>query len=221
MVLDRQVGQHKLHDKVFIIACGNLETDNAIVHTMSSALISRFAHFTIEINDKEWKEWAYTNNIDKRITSYLGFKPKHLYTFNPDTTEPYASPRTWEMLSKVIINKPVNNQLLPLLASLIGEGVSREFLAYINLYSDLPTYMEVIAKPEEIELSTNLGVQWAMLSLVTHSIDEDTANKAGIFLQRLPMELQVCALREIKLTKPTLIKSHLTSWFNKLASEIF
>ena len=31
LVLDRMVGQHHLHKKCFIVACGNKETDNAIV----------------------------------------------------------------------------------------------------------------------------------------------------------------------------------------------
>ncbi|PDO90562.1 ATPase AAA, partial [Burkholderia mallei] len=37
LILDREVGNHKLHDKCFIIAAGNLDTDNAITNTMSSA----------------------------------------------------------------------------------------------------------------------------------------------------------------------------------------
>lgn len=93
LVLDRQVGQHKLHDKVAMIACGNLETDNAIVNPMSSALISRFAHFNIDINVDDWLEWASQAGIDYRITSYLSFKKSNLYSFKPDATEPYASPR--------------------------------------------------------------------------------------------------------------------------------
>lgn len=102
LILDRQVGQYKLHDDVYIIACGNLDTDNAITYPLSSALVSRFAHFYIEPNTKEWTDWALDNDIDIRIISFLGFMPSHLYKFNPDSTEPYASPRTWEMLSKAL-----------------------------------------------------------------------------------------------------------------------
>lgn len=220
LILDRQVGQHKLNDKVAIIACGNLETDNAIVNTMSSALISRFAHFYIEINNKEWLEWAAKNGIDSRITSYLGFKPNHLYTFNPDVTEPYASPRTWEMLSKVIWDK--EDMSLALLASLIGEGVSREFINYIKLYKELPNYDAIVVNPDKIKISDNLATQWALMSMVCSHIEADTTKEIVIFLKRLNMELQVCALREIKYRKSGLLRdTHISNWFKELSLEIF
>ena len=63
------VGEYKLHDKVAMIAAGNLEDDNAIVNPMSSALISRFAHFYIELNNDEWLEWAAKNKICLLYTS--------------------------------------------------------------------------------------------------------------------------------------------------------
>ena len=93
LILDREVGNHKLHPNVKMVAAGNLETDGAIVNTMSSALISRFAHLKVKLDKKEWLDWATSSGIDYRITSFIGFKKDLLYTFNPDATEPYASPR--------------------------------------------------------------------------------------------------------------------------------
>lgn len=93
LVLDRMVGEYHLHDKVAMIAAGNLEDDNAIVNPMSSALISRFAHFYIELNNDEWSEWAAKAKIDTRITSFLNFKKGQLYTFKADVSTPYACPR--------------------------------------------------------------------------------------------------------------------------------
>lgn len=93
LILDREVGNHKLHKQVAIVAAGNLETDGAIVNTMSSALISRFAHFNIKLNRDDWLEWAANAGVDYRITSFLAFKGDLLYTFKPDATDPYAAPR--------------------------------------------------------------------------------------------------------------------------------
>ena len=76
------------------MAAGNLETDNAIVQPMSTALQSRLAHLELVVDSKEWVNWATSNGIDHRITSYINFKPGNLYTFNPDHTDKtYASPR--------------------------------------------------------------------------------------------------------------------------------
>ena len=211
LVLDRMVGQHKLHPKVKLMAAGNLDTDNAITNTMSSALVSRFAHFYVELNNDDWLEWATTSGIDSRITSYINFKPQDLYTFNPDSELPYASPRTWEMVSKCIATMKVTSDTVLLLESLLGEAVARNFVSYCKLFKNLPSFADILAKPDTIEISKDIGTQWAVLGMVTHNMDETNQDKCEVFLRRLPMELQIVALKEIKNRHPK-IYTKLTKW---------
>lgn len=211
LVLDRMVGQHKLHDKVCLIAAGNLDTDNAITTTMSSALISRFAHFYAELSNEDWLEWASTSGIDSRITSYINFKPLDLYTFNPDSELPYASPRTWEMVSKCIADTKVTSDSVLLLESLLGVAVARNFVTYCKLFKNLPSFADILANPDNIEIGKDIGTQWAILGMVTYSIDETNQDKCEVFLRRLPMELQIVALKEIKNRQPKVF-TKLTNW---------
>ena len=217
LVLDRMVGQHKLHDKVAMLACGNLESDNAIVNPMSTALISRFAHFNIDINVDDWLEWASKAGIDYRITSYINFKKTNLYTFKPDATEPYASPRTWEMASKVIKDSDEVSTLL--VSSLIGDGVANEFVQYTKLYHKLPTLKDILDNPKGIEIPNDLATTWAVMSMVTHSMTVDNQAKLTVFLRRLSSELQYCALREIKYRNPAVL-SKVLDWVKELAHEV-
>ena len=217
LVLDRQVGQHKLHDKVVMLACGNLESDNAIVNPMSSALISRFAHFDINLNVDDWLEWASKAGIDYRITSYLSYRKANLYSFKPDVTSPYASPRTWEMVSKVIKDNEEPTNLL--VSSLIGDGIANEFIQYTKLYLNLPTLEEILKNPAGVKLSDDLSTQWATMSMVTHSITVDNHDKLSVFLRRFSSELQYCALREIKYRNPAVLTKVL-DWVKELAHEV-
>ena len=94
LVLDRMVGSHHLHKNVAIVAAGNLDTDNAIVQPMSTALQSRLVHMELVVDPKEWDEWATEAGIHHRITDFIKFKPGLLYTFTPDHTDKtYACPR--------------------------------------------------------------------------------------------------------------------------------
>lgn len=217
LILDRMVGNHKLHDKVFIISAGNLETDNAIVNTMSSALISRFAHFTIRLDTQEWLEWASSVGMDHRITSFIGFKPELLYTFNPNVTSPYASPRTWQMVSKII----KDSIEVPLLASMIGEGVAREFMTYLKLQDTLPSFDEIITNPTQIVIHEDLGTQWALMGMVVSKLSDKTAKPVSLFLERIPLEIQVCAMREIS-NRHSLqfLKDNMSDWFTNTARTI-
>ena len=68
-----------LHKNVAIVCAGNLETDNAIVQPMSTALQSRLVHLELVVDSKEWGDWAARHGIHPYITSYINFKPGNLY----------------------------------------------------------------------------------------------------------------------------------------------
>lgn len=218
LVLDRQVGQHKLHKNVAIIAAGNLETDNAAAQPMSSALVSRFAIFEVGVNQKDWNEWAASTGIDYRITAYINFRPDHLYTFNPNTAEqPYASPRTWAMMNNILKVLPTTaRNELPVLASLVGTGVASEFLTFLELQNDLPTFDAIIANPSGIPLKQDLSILWALMGMVSHNISEATLEPAITFISRFSEDLQIVAMREILQRHPELMgKTSFNTWLNK------
>ena len=50
VVLDRMIGNHKLHDKCFIICAGNKTSDNAITTRLSTAMLSRLVHINLEVD---------------------------------------------------------------------------------------------------------------------------------------------------------------------------
>lgn len=217
LVLDRQVGQYKLHDNVAIIACGNLDSDNAIVNTMSSALISRFAHFYIRLDNDDWQEWAVKNNINPLITGFLNFKPSLLYTFKPDNHLPYASPRTWQMLNKVL----TKDTSLELMASLLDVGTATEFHAYMQHYKDLPHITDILAQPEYYKIPEKLGIQWATLTMVVSNLEKDI-DGCVTYLKRFNPEMHMVALREIKGRYPELL-SHATirQWLIDISRSVY
>lgn len=220
LILDRQVGQYDLHPKAFLMAAGNLETDNAIVNPMGSALISRFAHFYVETSHKEWMEWA-SGNLDIRVTSFIGRFPRHLNTFDADASKPYSCQRTFHMLSDAINGRKIDTSFMPLVSSLIGEGIANEFIAFSSLYADLPDFQSIVDNPDTVEVSDNMSIRWAIMGLISHSIDEENAKQCATYLKRLPTELQVCALRQIKAHKPDLLYNEISDWALEVAKKIF
>ena len=175
LVLDRMVGQHKLHPNVVICAAGNREEDNAIVNPMSSALVSRFAIFDTELNYSEWMELAIDRGISSTITSYLRFKPESLYTFKPETADkPYACPRTWFAVDRLLkTSKPDSSSSL-LFSSLLGTGVGVEFANFIAIQKDLPTIEEILANPEQLPIPDDHSIRWAVIGFLAENITAKT-----------------------------------------------
>lgn len=199
LVLDRMVGNHKLHKNVAIVAAGNLESDNAIVQPMSTALQSRLVHIELQVDHKEWLDWAADAKLDHRINSYINYKPGSLYTFNPDHSDKtYASPRTWEFANRILgitdISDPI---ILPMLTGALSEGVAREFLGFCKIYKSLPSLGDITRDPEGIKVPLEPSVLFALTGSIAHNADESNLGQFITFIKRVPIEFQVVCIREI------------------------
>lgn len=224
VILDRMVGNHKLHKNVAIVAAGNLETDNAIVQPMSTALQSRMAHLELVVDAKEWVEWASSNGIDHRITSYINFKPDALYTFSPDHTDKtYASPRTWEFANRVLqVADSSSPECLPMLAGTISEGVAREFLGFCKIHLDLPKLTEILQSPTTIPVPTEPSILYAMTGALGANANENNVGPLMKYITRLPVEFQVVTLREVVRRNKKLIQNEaVRNWVTQSAADLF
>lgn len=211
------VGSHHLHKNVAMVLAGNLETDGAIVHTMSTALQSRLLHLELVVDAKEWDDWAVENGVDYRITSYIKYKPGNLYTFTPDHTDcTYACPRTWEFASRLLKASDGDSKsvdLLPLLAGTLGEGVAREFVGFCKIHEDLLKPEQIIAAPSSVKVPDQPSILFALTGSIAHNMNMDNGSAFMTFVNRLPVEFQVVCLREsIRRNKSMLKHAAIQKW---------
>ena len=225
LVLDRMVGVHHLHKNVAIVCAGNLETDNAIVNPMSTAMQSRLVHMELVSDLVEFTDWCAANNIDHRISDYARFKPGNVYSFKPDHTDhTYACGRTWEFANRILgvttgLDDP---DLLPMLSGAISEGVAREFLGFCKIYQDLPKPREIEMSPETIKVPDEPSILFALTGSISHNANKDTFGQIMKFVNRLPVEFQVVTLREtVRRNKTMLGHPAVQKWVAESAASLF
>lgn len=224
LILDRMVGSHHLHKKVAIVCAGNLETDNAIVQPMSTALQSRLVHLELVVDAQEWTNWAAENGIDHRISDYIKFKPGQLFTFSPDHTDKtYACPRTWEFANRVLqVTEDGDAQRLPMLAGTLSEGVAREFITYMKIYNDLPKLEQIVASPASVAVPSEPSILFALTGSLAHNATQDNFTQLMKFIQRLPVEFQVVTMREtVRRNKALLSHLAIQKWVSDSAASLF
>jgi hypothetical protein len=224
IVLDRQVGLHDLHKSVAVMAAGNLSTDKAIVTKLGTAMQSRMVHFHLREDFKSWMAWAATSGIDYRITSFLNFKPEALFNFSPDHNDcTFACPRTWEFVSKIVINwKEIGSDKSPLIGGTIGEGMGREFLAFCQVFGELPTISEIVNNPMGTKLSDEPTVRYALTGMIGSHITPNNSDALMKFVDRMPVEFQIITLQSALLRDPSLLSqgSAFDAWVTKHASRL-
>lgn len=102
LILERRIGEYHLPDGSLVVGAGNRAQDNAIVKTMSSALINRMFHVELCANGRGWLEWAGQNGIHPHVMEYIALRPDHLWSQPPKTEEAFSTPRSWHMLSDAL-----------------------------------------------------------------------------------------------------------------------
>lgn len=224
LILDRMVGLHKLHKNVAIVCAGNKEDDGAIVETLSTAMQSRLVHMELVADVQEWLNWAASNKLDHRITSYINFKPGNFYNFSPDHTDKtYACPRTWEFAHRVLqvtnIDEP---HLMAMLAGTLSEGVAREFIAFCKNDKDLPKVADILKNPNALPVPKEPSVLYAITGSLAHHANDDNLSSLMTYMDRLPKEFQVIWLRETMRRNDDLRRHKATlNWIVKNGSEFF
>ena len=223
LVLDRQVGLHKLHKNVAILCAGNKDTDGAIVNRMSTAMQSRLVHLELDVDVKTWLAWASENSIDYRVVSYIESRPEHLHQFDPNHNDKtFSCPRTWEFASKLIKGKETSPRMLNMLIGTVSAGIAHEFNAHLSYCSDLPTIAQITANPNTIAIPDDPSLLYATSHMVAAYLEENNADKLMEYIKRLPLEFGTTAIRSaLKRNKELLKLPPVRTWASDVASEIF
>lgn len=206
LILDRKVGQRKLHERVLVAAAGNLATDRAIVNPIGTAMQSRLVHLELEVNFDEWLEdVAFKHNYDPRIIAFLGQFPSKLMDFRPDHHDKtFCCPRTWEFANKLIKGKDMNDERAKMLAGTVTSGVAMEFYQFSKIWKDLVSIQDILKDPKGCRIPEDLSIKWATISHMLEKIEDTNFTDLATYVNRFDMSFRVLFYRSI-----TVRQSHL------------
>lgn len=208
LILDRCVGNYKLHPDVRIVCAGNRDEDGAITNNIGTALQSRVIHFEMEVNFQDWlKDVAIKHNYDERIIGYLSMYNNRLSTFEERTEgcNTYATPRTWQFANELIKNEPVDNDSIKLLAGTLGDDVASEFVQFADLYANLISIDDIIKNPKTCEVPSAQHLKWATISMLWNKINEKNKDAIYSYVNRFDTEFKILFLRYISANKTKLL----------------
>ncbi len=145
ILLERQIGNFKFNDNVFMMASGNLgDEDGTDVEEFDSALNNRLIHYPHTLSYQEWIDNFAQEKVHPSIVSFINAYPDYLYQDAGENTKAYATPRSWTFLSDFIIesigkksnSQEVRSLIQGIAFSYIG-NTSNKFLKYLEEQSTL------------------------------------------------------------------------------------
>lgn len=210
LVLDRKLGDYTLPEGWSVIAAGNRTTDRAIVNQMSTALKNRFTHLNYEVNNDDWCEWALRSNISVEVLGFIRFRPMLLNEFEQrndskeerermqrlKNAQAFATPRSWEFLSRVVAQQPPKDLEYELYSGIVGEGCAAEFMGYLKYYRDLPNLDALLMAPDKTEVPEAPATLYALATGLATKATPDNLERVVKYALRMPAEFQVLLMKD-------------------------
>jgi len=142
ILLERQIGvDFKFNDNVLMMSSGNLgDEDGTDVEEFDSALNNRLVHIPHSLSVDEWLGDFASKNCHKLIVSFIKAHPEQMYK-SSDNTKAYATPRSWTMLSELIVanfgQDASPRDFLPLLKEVSSGYIGNSAVKFLQYCEDM------------------------------------------------------------------------------------
>ncbi len=219
LVLDRRIGEYVLPSGWTVIAAGNGEKDRSVTHRMPTALANRMVHIEMNTQADDWLLWAQASGIAKEVLAFIRFRPKLLHDFDAQkSAKAFASPRSWEFISRILQAKPDSSIEFELFEGTVGTSAATEFMGFLQVWRDLPTVEDIVAKPQSIAVPTEPATLYALCEALGGKANSENIENIVTFAHRLPVEFSVLLMRTIVCHDESLVHSSaFMGWASKHA----
>ena len=202
ITLDRTVGEHKLPANCIVIAAGNRVTDKSVAYRMPKALANRLLHIEVTTDAESWRAWAVSHGINEKVTGFLTFKPDKLMCFDTAADDlAFATPRAWEMVSRILDASGGDlESMFMLISGIVGSGTAVEFRTWSRIFGKLPD-IEGIFEGTEHRVPGGTDALYALISSMAkyaseHRDDLDAVGRSINYAEQLPPDYQVVLMQD-------------------------
>lgn len=186
LVLDRRLGEYIVPEGCYLMAMGNRETDKGVTFKMATPVMNRFDHIEIDTDSSvfydDWFNWAVEKRINPEVLGYITAFKGDLFDFDPSTAQRgFPTPRSWEIISKILNGPDVKNAndnvIYGLIAGGVGQGIGVKFMEFRKLAADLPSADSILSgrlkKMPVLDGERKLSLSYALTTTLCYEMRDE------------------------------------------------
>lgn len=231
ILLDRMIGEHKLHSKCLMVCAGNRAEDEAIVFELGTALRSRLVHIHVTTDHKDYLDYCIRNNYDSRLICYLDFKKENINLFadyGNINDETFACERTWSFVNKLLAKispnqfEPIPDKYSDLICGTVG-SIGHEFISFTQAFNDLPKFEDILKEQAKVAIPSKPAFRYLLISMLVNKItDSSHIEPVSDYIKRMNQEYQFIFVKILWSKHPELVKHpSISNIFDKIADALF
>ncbi|HEX7213659.1 MAG TPA: ATP-binding protein [Methylomirabilota bacterium] len=191
----RALNGFSLPDNVAIVACTNRAEDRAGVGAFLAPLVSRFTTvLTVCPEAKSFVPWAIQHGgFHPVVAAFLRWKEDYLLdTSRPShSLEQRCSPRTWDNVSRLLKLGLRSSELAAPIQGAITPSIATEFLAFLQVFENLPDIDLVRADPDGAPLPPSVDATYATAVHLARKVERADFDLIARYVARLAPEFQL------------------------------
>jgi hypothetical protein len=209
ILLNRCCGEHVLKPNVRMLLAGNRDSDQALAKKFPMPLNNRLIHFEAVNTLDEFCTYAQSQGVPSVFIAFWNFCANLVNTYDPKKITPIvATPRTWFTAVDLWCDRRLNPEIKEAaMIGAIGEGPAVQFLAFVDVWQNLPDIDKIKAHPESYPVPEELSIKYATAMLVSEKMTLGTVDALHVYLKRFSAEFIVMAWQLAVARDPTLFDS--------------
>lgn len=187
LLLARRINGHALPDHVTFVAATNRRGDKAGVQGLLEPVKSRFAAIVeLEPDVDAWTNWAIGSGMPPELIAFIRFRPDLLHDFKPtQDLEQSPCPRTWAFVGKLLGLSLPREIELAAYAGAVGEGAAVEFMAFLEIYRNLPSLDAILLDPDAAPIPVEPSALYATCAGLAFKANAGNCERVFRYAERL------------------------------------
>ena len=188
------------------VAACNFRSDRAGDFEMPEHVRTRFSCVEIEPDAEETYSYFMSLKRPMAVCAYLRLHPDHVHTHDPSKPgQPFASPRTWEMLCNILTSALPTNDQKALARGVVGEAITTDFFAFMPQYEELYAKYNpytIVKSPSTAPIPRKnqpdlMQILATTLGHYVKKVDKNAFPAVVEYMMRLPAEYTEGCMRDI------------------------
>ena len=227
LLLKGEIGPHRLHRGIHIIAASNGKKDRSGVTKDFDFVINRQDEINITPDLVSWLDWAATAGVSPIAQAFAQQNPQVVFESEvPKEQGPWTTPRSLVMGDRLMQAKagrnggvmPDDPLTIEQVMGIMGGGAAQYF-AFVKLEREMPKYEEIVRDPKGVKVPQKPDACMLVCYQLAHMVKEKDADAVVEYMTRLPTEFSVTFATTACKRQPMLVANKsFDAWARKNSS---
>jgi hypothetical protein len=198
IILDRQIGRHKLPAGWTVWLASNRASDRSGVTRNMDHIINRTCEMHVEGHPDDLMEYMVAKGYPAILRAYVDRRQSIVFGGIPKEQGPFCTPRSYlaacdylQMCTEDGLAYSMDAMDMETLGGSVGAVAAADLRAFLELHDQLPSKRDVFDTPDTAKVPSGMDGQMVVVQMLAFDVDETNADAVIKYIRRLSEDMAV------------------------------